>query len=186
MTMIKEQIKEMGIRLRELREIKGFSQKEIADRLNISLDDYISYENGEQDFSFSVMFNIASILEVDVFNLLSGHSPRLSDCAIVRKGHEFYIKKEGEYDYKHLAYTFKNKKAEPFFVEVMPGEEDEELHKHLGQEFNFVLAGKMLFKIGDLSYELNKGDSVYFNSNIPHGIKVIGDKPVKFLAVVMK
>ena len=44
----------------------------------------------------------------------------------------------------------------------------------------------MLFKIGDLTYTLDKGDSVYFNSALPHGIKVLGDKPVKFLAVVMK
>ena len=68
----------------------------------------------------------------------------------------------------------------------MPGEEDDKLHSHEGQEFNFVLSGVMLFKIGNMSYELTKGDSVYFNSKIPHGIKVVGDKPVKFLAVVMK
>ncbi len=183
---MKEQLMEMGQRLAELREIKGASQEQVAEWLNMPLEEYQAYEKGERDFSFSFMYNVASIFEVDVFNLLSGNSPKLTDCAVVRKGHEFFVKKEGSYDYKHLAYTFKNKKAEPFFVLVEPGEDDQALHSHEGQEFNFVLSGKMEFKIGSIVYELNKGDSVYFNSKIPHGIKVLGNKPVKFLAVVMK
>ncbi len=183
---LKEQLKEMGMRLADLREIKGFTQQEMADNLKMPLDEYVAYEEGLRDFSFSFMYNVASFCEVDVFNLLSGNTPNLTDCAIVRKGHEYFIKKEGSYDYKHLAYTFKDKKAEPFFVMSMPSEEDEKLHSHEGQEFNFVLAGKMEFTIGNLTYELNKGDSVYFNSKIPHKIKVLGDKPVKFIAVVMK
>lgn len=183
---MEEQLIEMGIRLAELREIKGLSQGELARKLDMTTEEYVAHEEGKRDFSFSFMFNVATILDVDVFNLLSGHSPKLSDCAVVKRGHEFFIKKEGAYDYKHLAFTFKNKKAEPFFVTSMPGEEDDKLHSHEGQEFNFVLSGVMLFKIGNMSYELTKGDSVYFNSKIPHGIKVIGDKPVKFLAVVMK
>ncbi len=183
---MEEQLKEMGMRLAGLREIKGFTQEEVASNLKMDLEEYVAYEEGKKDFSFSFMYNVASMFEVDVFNLLSGNSPTLTDCAVVRKGHEFFIKKEGEYDYKHLAYTFKDKKAEPFFVVSMSGEENPELHTHTGQEFNFVLAGSMEFKIGELSYELHKGDSVYFNANIPHGIKVLGDKPVKFIAVVIK
>ncbi len=107
---MEEQLKEMGIRLADLREIKGFTQEQMAENLKMPLDEYQAYEDGKKDFSFSFMYNVASMLEVDVFNLLSGTSPTLTDCAIVRKGHEFFIKKDGEYDYKHLAYTFKDKK----------------------------------------------------------------------------
>ena len=180
------QLKEMGIRLAELREIKDITISQIAEKLNISVEEYVAYENGEKDFSFSFMMSVATILGVDVISLLSGQSPKLEDCALVKKGQEFFIKKEGAYDYKHLAYTFQNKKAEPFFVTSMPGEKDEVLHSHSGQEFNFVLSGSMRLTVGDASYDLNSGDSVYFNSAIPHGIEVLGDKAVKFLAVVMK
>ncbi len=183
---MEEQLKEMGQRLAGLREIKGFTQQQMAENLNMSLEEYALFEEGKKDFSFSFMYNVASMLEIDVFNLLSGNSPTLTDCAIVRRGHEFFIKKEGEYAYKHLAYTFKDKKVEPFFVESMAGKEDGKLHSHMGQEFNFVLSGSMELKIGELSYELHKGDSVYFNASIPHAIKVLGEKPVKFLAVVIK
>nr|MBO4518101.1 cupin domain-containing protein [Clostridia bacterium] len=181
-----EQLLEMGMRLRELREINGMTVKEIADKLGKTVAEYEEYENGKHDFSFSFMLNVATILGIDVINLLSGHSPKLSDCAIVRKGQEFFIKKEGAYDYKHLAYTFRDKKGEPFFVTCMPGEEDKIFHTHEGQEFNFVLSGSMRLTVGNMTYDLNKGDSAYFNSRLPHGIKVLGDTPLKFLAVVMK
>lgn len=183
---MEEQLLEMGMRLRELREIKGMSETEIAAKLGKTVEEYLEYEQGKHDFSFSFMLNVATILGIDVINLLSGQSPKLSDCAIVRRGQEFFIKKEGAYDYKHLAYTFRNKKGEPFFVTCMPGEEDKVFHTHAGQEFNFVLSGSMRLTVGNVTYELNKGDSAYFNSELPHGIKVLGDVPVKFLAVVMK
>lgn len=183
---MEEQLLEMGMRLSELREIKGMTKDDVAEKLGMNVSEYDEYESGKRDFSFSFMLSVATILGIDVMNLLSGQTPKLSDCAMVRKGQEFFIKKEGAYDYKHLAYTFKNKKAEPFFVTVAANEEDKELHTHEGQEFNFVLSGSMRLKIGNITYDLNKGDSVYFNSKIPHGIKVLGDEPVKFLAVVMK
>lgn len=183
---MEELLKEMGLRLQDLREINGLTREGLAYKLGISVEDYTAYENGERDFSFSFMFNVASLLGVDVFNLLSGNSPKLSDCAVVKKGQEFFIKKEGEYDYKHLAFTFKNKKSEPFLVTEMPSEGEVEFHSHNSQEFNYVLSGKMRFFIGDLSYDLEEGDSVYFNSSIPHGTKVLGNAPVKFIAVVIK
>ena len=60
------------------------------------------------------------------------------------------------------------------------------LHGHDGQEFNYVISGKMKLFIGDISYELEEGDSVYFDSSVPHAVQVIGDKPVQFIAVVVK
>lgn len=183
---MKEQLKEIGLRLAELREIREMTQQQVADALGIPLEKYVSYENGEKDFSISFMYNVSKIFEVDVVNLLSGHSPNLTDCSVVRKGHEFYVKREGTYDYKHLAYTFKDKKAEPFFVEIKPGDGEDKVFSHEGQEFNFVLSGTMRLIIGNMVYDLNKGDSVYFNSKIPHGLKSIGDKPLKFIAVVIK
>jgi quercetin dioxygenase-like cupin family protein len=181
-----EQLLEMGTRLTALREIKGFSPEDLSEKLDMTVEEYLAYEKGEKDFSFSFMYNVASILEVDVFNLMSGQSPKLSNCAIVRKGHGYHIKKDKEYEYKHLAYTFKDKKAEPFLVTVMPNlEENLEFHSHEGQEFNYVVSGKISFYIGDLFYELEKGDSVYFDSSIPHAERASGDKVAKFVAVVM-
>lgn len=180
------QIKDIGMRLAFLREEAEFSEKEMAEKLGIDEESYKAYENGEKDFSFSLMYNAAEILGVDVLDLMSGSAPTLSMCCMVQKGKGYSVKRDDEYDYKHLAYTFRNKKAEPFLVTIKPDTKPPVMHGHEGQEFNYVISGKMMLYIGDISYELSKGDSVYFDSSIPHAEVALGDKEAQFIAVVIK
>lgn len=180
-----DQIKEIGCRLKELREIKGFSVKEVSEKLGVSMEDYLSYENGDRDFSFSVMYRLADILGVDIVNILSGNSPKLYYCSVVRKGKGMKVQKDDAYEYKHLAYTFANKKAEPFLVTIHP-EDNATMHSHAGQEFNYVLEGTLRFCIGDITYDLEEGDSVYFDSSVEHMETSANGETVVFLAVVIK
>lgn len=180
------QIKDIGMRLASLRDDMEISVEEMAKKLDVDVQIYQKYENGEMDFSFSFIYNAAEVLGVDVLDLISGDQPTLSMCSMVKKGKGYSVKREHEYDYKHLAYTFRNKKAEPFLVTINPDEDAPVLHGHDGQEFNYVISGKMKLFIGDISYELEEGDSVYFDSSVPHAVQVIGDKPVQFIAVVVK
>jgi quercetin dioxygenase-like cupin family protein len=123
---------------------------------------------------------------VDVVELISGESPKLKTCALVRKGEGFKITRNAAYDYKHLAFTFRDKKAEPCLVTVEPKEgEVPALHTHEGQEVNYMVSGRMEFHLGGISYELEEGDSVYFDSGIPHAARALGAQPAKFIAVVV-
>jgi len=182
-----EQLIEIGGRLRGLRSIMGISTEKMAEDLKLGIDEYLAFERGEHDFSFSFLFNAANILGVDIVDIISGETPKLTTCSLVRKGEGFDITRRKAYDYKHLAFTFKNKKAEPFIVTVEPNSDDEvDLHTHEGQEFNYMLSGSMEFHLNDMVYELNEGDSVYFDSSIPHAMKATGNHPAKFIAVVIK
>ena len=181
-----DQIKDIGMRLRMLREDMEISAEEMAKKLDVDVATYNAYESGEMDFSFSFIYNAAEILGVDVLDLISGNAPTLSMCCMVKRGKGYSVKREDEYDYKHLAYTFRNKKAEPFLVTITPDNKPPVMHGHDGQEFNYVLSGKMMLYIGDISYELSKGDSVYFDSSVPHAEVALGDKEAQFIAVVIK
>ena len=181
-----EQIKDIGMRLRTLREDLDVSVGEMCEKLGVDEKTYAAYENGDMDFSFSFIYNAAEVLGVDVLDLISGSAPTLSLCCMVKKGQGYSVKRAHEYDYKHLAYTFRNKKAEPFLVTITPDGKTPVMHGHEGQEFNYVLSGKMMLYIGDISYELSKGDSVYFDSSVPHAEVALGDKEAQFLAVVIK
>ena len=180
------QIKDIGMRLASLRDDMEISVEEMAQKLDEDVATYQKYEDGEMVFSFCFIYNAAEILGVDVLDLISGDQPTLSMCSMVKKGKGYSVKHAHEYDYKHLAYTFRNKKAEPFLVTIDPDDDAPVLHGHDGQEFNYVISGKMKFFIGDISYELEEGDSVYFDSSVPHAVQVVGDKPVQFIAVVVK
>ncbi len=181
-----EQIKDIGMRLSFIRQDCEVPAETMAAKLGIGIDEYKAYERGEKDFSFSFLLNAAEILGVDVLEIISGSSPTLSMCCMVEKGKGYSVKRETGYDYKHLAYTFKNNKADPLLVTSICDDKPALLHVHEGQEFNYVLSGKITFYLGDISYELEAGDSVYFDSGIPHAQKCTGGEPAKWLAVVIK
>jgi transcriptional regulator with XRE-family HTH domain len=181
-----EQLRDIGGRLAALREISGISREELAEKCDIAVSQLDEYEQGNRDFSFSFLYNAARILGVDVVDLMSGDSPKLSGCCVTRAGEGYDIDRIAAYSYKHLAFTFKSKLAEPFMVTVHPKEDEPKLHAHDGQELNLMAEGRMRFYLGELTYELNQGDSVYFNSGIPHAMRALDNKPAKFLAIVMK
>ena len=183
-----EQLSEIGSRLAALRDIMDIPTEKMAEDMKTDIGEYIAYEKGERDFSFSFLQNAANILGVDIVDIISGESPKLTKCSLVRKDKGYDIIRREAYDYKHLAFTFRDKKAEPFMVTVEPKKDSGEpvLHSHEGQEFNYMVSGTMEFYLDNNIYELNEGDSVYFDSGIPHAMKAVGNQPAKFIAVVIK
>ena len=79
-----------------------------------------------------------------------------------------------------------NRMADPFLVTVDPKPDGTEIHlnMHPGQEFNYVLEGRMTLQIGNKQLILNEGDSLYFDANRPHGMKALDGKRVQFLAII--
>jgi len=183
-----EQLIEIGGRLKALRDIMDIPAKQMAQDLRISVAEYLAYERGELDFSFSVLYNAANILGVDHVSIIRGESPKLSKCALIRSGKGFPVDRESDDDYKHLAYTFKNRSANPYLVTVVPKEQGAESiwHTHPGQEFNYMVSGRMEFRHSDSVYQLEAGDSLYFDSGIPHTMQALDGAPATFVAVVMK
>lgn len=182
-----EMLMEIAQRIRALRAMEEVSQEEMARRCDVTLEEYQQYEAGGKDFSFSFIYNVAKILGVDVVDILTGDSPKLSNVCLVRKGQGLKINRRDAYDYRHLAYTFKGKMSEPFLVTVEPAPESEKpvLHEHSGQEFNYMLEGTMALYIGEAIYVLEEGDSIYFNSAVPHAMRAMNGHTARFLAVVM-
>ena len=183
-----EQLSEIGGRLAALRDIMDITVEKMAEEMKTDIDEYTAYERGELDFSFSFLQNAANILGVDIVDIISGESPKLTKYTLVRKDKGYDIMRRKSYDYKHLAFTFKDKKAEPFMVTVESKDDGAApvLHSHDGQEFNYMVSGSMEFYLDSTVCQLNEGDSIYFDSSVPHAMKAIGNQPAKFIAVVIK
>jgi len=181
-----EQLREIGMRIMALREVMDVSESDLAAACEITVDELNAYESGNKDFSFSFLYNAANVLGVDVLDLMSGESPKLTGACMVKKGQGYEINRRKAYSYKHLAFTFRNKLAEPFLVTVEPKDDVPTLHAHDGQEFNYMVAGAMDFYHGDVVYHLEAGDSIYFDSGIPHAMRALNGETAQFIAVVMK
>ncbi|MBQ0070504.1 MAG: AMP-binding protein [Spirochaetales bacterium] len=183
------QLQEVATRIREMREIMGFSESEMAEKTGVGLNGYKAYESGEMDLPFSFIHNCAQVFGIDITDLLEGHSSNLSSYTVTRKGEGHQTAKEQGIDIKDIAPKFRNKIAEPYWVRYEYSEElqNKPIHTqtHPGQEFDFVISGALLVQVGKNQEVLHEGDSIYYNSSTPHGMIAVEGKDCTFCAVVL-
>ena len=179
-------IKEIASRVQELREISDLTVEEMALKLNLDVEFYKAYEAAEKDFPVSVLYEVASQLGVDLTELLTGVSPRLANCSLVRKGEGIAVDRYEGYDFESIAYKFIGRKIEPMIVTVGKDTEHNIPHlvTHPGQEFNYVVEGRVRVIFGGKDYLLNEGDCFYFDPTVPHAQTALDGKDAKFLTVI--
>jgi transcriptional regulator with XRE-family HTH domain len=182
-----EQIRQIAERLRGLRDVLELTADDIARDCDISAEEYRLAETGEFDISVSMLQKIARHYGISLDALMFGQEPKMSSYFLTRAGKGTSIERTKAYKYQSLAAGFINRTADPFIVTVEPKPDSEPIHynSHAGQEFNLVLEGRMMVSIDGKDLILNEGDSLYFNSKLPHGMKALDGKTVKFLAVIM-
>ena len=183
-------IKEMAKRIRELREIENYTPEDMAKSTGISVEEYIKCENGERDLNFAFIYRCAQVLRVNVTDIIEGYSPNLKSYTVTRAGAGQQIANAHGMTYYNLAYAFKNRIAEPLYVRNVYDEEaqgkDIELTTHAGQECDIVIEGHLMVQVGDHKELLGPGDSIYYNSDTPHGMIAVNGKDCLFYAIVLK
>ncbi|MDR1836599.1 MAG: cupin domain-containing protein [Treponema sp.] len=183
---MKEDVKEIAARVQVLREIEEISVEALAKKLGFEPVEYTAWESGEKDFPVGVLVEIAAHFKVDLSELISGAASKLKTFCVTRAGQAPEVTRRPMYGYWNLAYNFHRKKAEPFLVEASAETENKpiSLNTHPGQEFNYLLEGRLLISISGHEIELNPGDCVYYDSTEFHGMKALGGKAARFLAFV--
>ena len=185
---MENQLKIIADRVKEARQLSGKSTAETAEIIGITEEQYVEYETGTQDFSFTFLYKCGKIFGLDVYDLLSGENPKLTAYQVVRNGDGFPLARRKGFSYNHLAVNFKDKQTEPFLVTApyVDGNETAAipLSSHRGVEFDYVLKGTLRVQIGTHFEMLEAGDSIYYNSETPHGMVATGGIPCEFLAIL--
>ena len=182
-------IKDVSDRLKATRECLDITVEQMAADTSVSVEEYISLENGEKDFSLSFLNEAAEALGIELIELLTGVTPKLKTYSVVRKDKGLPIERRRRFAYQHLAYLFKNKHIEPL-LETAPYEKEEQdkpiyLSSHDGQEMDFILSGSLKIQIGKHVEILNEGDCIYYDSKNPHGMIATNGADCKFLAILI-
>ena len=182
-------LKDVAGRIKGLREAKGYTPEELAKLTGVSVEDYMLLERGESDFSFTFIYKCAKACDVEVVDLLEGRSTTLTSFAITRRGEGLKILKQHGVEYNNLAPKFKDKLAEPFLVKFpyLPEEQNApmKLNSHNGQEFDVIVKGSLKVQVGNHVDVLHEGDSIFYNSLIPHGMIAVSEGGCEFHAVVL-
>ena len=182
-------IKEMAGRIRALREIEGLEPAQMAAKTGISTEEYIRCESGQSDLNFAFIYRCALALNVNVTEIIEGYSPKLKSYTVTRAGAGQEIAKAHGMVYYNMAYAFQNRIAEPLFVRSAYSEEaqhkDIELTTHAGQELDIVIEGKLMVQVGEHTEVLSAGDTIYYDSDTPHGMIAVGGQDCVFYAIVL-
>ena len=182
-------IREMAARIRELREIEGFTVEEMAEKTETTVEEYVACETGMSDLNYAFLYKCASAFSIDVVNLIEGTTPKLKSYFVSRKGDAPKISEAHGMAYYNMAYGFKNRISEPLYVISKYDENAQdkpiELTTHKGQEIDIVVEGSLMVQVGDHQKVLNAGDSIYFDSSVPHGERAVNGTDCIFYAIVL-
>lgn len=147
---------------------------------------YISMiESGKKLPSLSTLSKIAQALEVDVGAFFIQKKME-DEIRLVRREDGKKVIREGSafgYEYEAIASLKRNRKMEPFIM-THPANSNGKVFDHEGEEFLYVLQGRINIFYGGKKYCLRKGDSICFNSSVPHRGETVGKRPAKALVVI--
>jgi len=180
----------VGEKIKKLREEKGMSLQDFAEKCGFSSALLSQIENHMVSPPLGTLIKLSKALGVDMGYFFE--EVREAPYTIVRHDERKNVsrvaskmgKKYG-YSYESLAFDKKDRHMEPFLVTLEPASvKDQHSYSHEGEEFIFVLDGKMEVQLGDHKDVLEPGDSIYFDSRLPHRVSCMEDKETKIVAVI--
>lgn len=173
-------------RLIGLREAMDLTVEDMASQTGTDAETVTKFESGKVEIPVGYVLKVSQACGVDMTVLLSGTDAHLASHSLVRSGRGLIVDRRKDYDYRDLAYRFKDRKMQPFEITVSPKDEAE-LHytEHTGQEFIYCIEGVLEVRLGDAQHELSAGDSLYFDSRTPHAMRAMSDEPARFIDVIL-
>lgn len=181
-----DHIRQVAKRLQGLRDAVDMTVEEMAAECEVDAGLLRAYESGTSDIPVSFLHRLATTFGVELTALLFGEEPKMSSYYVTRAGKGVKVERTKAYSYQDLAAGFRQRIMAPFIVTVEPAAPDTRmtLNTHDGQEFNYVLEGELEISVAGKAMTLHPGDSIMFDARRPHGLRAIGDKAVKIIAII--
>jgi len=185
-----EQTIQLGDRIKNLRLKKELTIEGLAERSGLAAASISEMENHQLSPPLGDIVKLANSLHVSVGDLF-GDSADAPFC-IVRSGSRKSVSRfssasrsAGGYSYESLGYQKQNRHMEPFLVTLTPTPVPQTVpNRHAGEEILFVLEGQVEVSLAEHTDILNPGDSIYYDSNLPHIVSCHGDRPARLMAVI--
>ncbi len=173
----------VGQRLRELRLERKLSIRALAERSGLNVNTFSLIENGKTSPSVSTLQQIAAALEVPITAFFEISLPQNSVAYLKARQRPLLAFEHGTLEDMGAGLT--NRAVEPFVVTLEPHASSGDTPiVHTGFEFVFCLQGCMTYHIEDRFYRLEPGDSLLFESYLPHSWQNEDDRPAQAILVL--
>jgi quercetin dioxygenase-like cupin family protein len=177
---------ELGQRLKALRVSAGHSMADVAEGTGISTSFLSLVESQRSDITLRRLLRLVEFYGVNLMDVIGADPDALAEAEIIRRGEYPHVQSPVEaLDVAYLAGVGPSRRMMPMLFDLQPGGATMDRASHEGEEFVFVLAGKLCIEADDApQLVLARGDSAYFPGGRPHSYRNIGSGPARFLAVV--
>lgn len=161
---------DLGASIKKFRTEKNISLRQLADASGVSISQLSKIETGKGDTTVRNLLKIARVLEIPVSKIIN-ETEETRTLRPLRRGEGFSVGRQVAPD-PRLREIFLNMRTDAYMQpEVMyipPAASSGDTLTHEGEEFFYVLKGRARFFVADRSYDMDEGDSFYFNCTIPH------------------
>ena len=177
--MEQEQVNiDIGRRVKDLRNRNGLTQQELADRTELTKGFISQLERRQVSPSVVTLMDMIECLGVTPEEFFKSSTPE----QIVFKQDDYFVKEDEDGGTKTwLVPPAQKFEMEPLLVELAPGQDTGEDKPHAGEEFGYVLSGRIKVTFGDHTYTVKAGESFYYRTTKTHRITNTGTRPAKYL-----
>lgn len=174
-----------GENIKKMREAREISREVLAEEIGQDEEFIEQVEEKQFEAPVSTLLKIATVLGTDLSALIYGKEFEEKSVMVTDKNSRVKVERKKALDYENLAPYYAGRHMEPFLIDVYPVEDDSKLEysSHEGEEFHYVMDGSLRIIVDKKEYTLNPGDSIYFDSSLPHALASVGDK-AKLLAAI--
>ncbi len=169
----------VGKKIKKARTGKKITFEALANDTGFSIDLLKKIESGKVTPPVGTLLQIARSLDIDSSDLLKEQEDKMQDRI------KAYAKRTSNYAYSTLTPGAENKHLKAFKVEIDAMSDHEGVgYSHEGEEFVYVLSGKIEVMVGEHVNKLKKGDSLHFNSGISHNLRNVGKTDAELIVVI--
>jgi transcriptional regulator with XRE-family HTH domain len=182
-----QQLAFIGKTIRQERKSRGLTLEELAGAVGLSITFLSRLERGQVACSIGNLLEISAVLELSprvlFANLEAGDGSRNFTVVRASAPGNKRASPGAPYGWQHLASGSGEQRLESFILELPGNKKDTPLVTHPGEEFCFVLDGRVTFQIGDEVTDLETGDSIHLRSDVPHMAWSDDERPTRLLMV---
>lgn len=172
----------IGERLKRLRMVNALTQEELASRADLTKGFISQLENDATSPSIATLKDIIDVFGISMQEFFSEEPEH--DIVFGREARVQATDDGDQIKVELLVPGAQNREMDPVLVTLEPDSEMEEQPIHEGEEFGFVLSGKLQLRLDDKVYTVGKDECFYFSSDRKHAVKNVGKGPAKLLWVV--